>query len=113
MTINRFLTDMKIQFDVIVIGGGRSGLAAGYYLRRSNLSFTVLDMEANPGGSWQQHWESLRLFSPAQRNEAMDFDGVWVVGYGNWTGFASATLIGVGRSAKQTVEEIKAYINAT
>lgn len=57
---------MQKQFDIIVIGGGQSGLAAGYYLRRANLSFTILDMEAKPGGSWQHHWESLRLFSPAQ-----------------------------------------------
>lgn len=38
--------------------------------------------------------------------------GLWLVGYGNWTGFASATLIGVGRSAKQTVEEIKAFMGS-
>jgi hypothetical protein len=31
---------------------------------------------------------------------------LWMVGYGNWTGFASATLIGVGRSARKTVDEI-------
>jgi putative flavoprotein involved in K+ transport len=31
---------------------------------------------------------------------------LWLVGYGNWTGFASATLIGVGRSARSTVQEI-------
>jgi len=31
---------------------------------------------------------------------------LWLVGYGGWTGFASATLIGVGRSARSTVEEI-------
>lgn len=37
-------------------------------------------------------------------------DGLWLVGYGNWTGFASATLIGVGRSAKQTVSEVTAYL---
>jgi hypothetical protein len=37
--------------------------------------------------------------------------GLWFVGYGNWTGFASATLIGVGRSAKTTVEEVTAYIS--
>lgn len=37
--------------------------------------------------------------------------GLWLVGYGNWTGFASATLIGVGRSAKKTVEEIKSYVS--
>jgi putative flavoprotein involved in K+ transport len=31
---------------------------------------------------------------------------LWLVGYGDWTGFASATLIGVGRSARATVTEI-------
>ena len=29
-----------------------------------------------------------------------------LVGYGEWTGFASATLIGVGRSARATVDEV-------
>ena len=37
--------------------------------------------------------------------------GLWLVGYGNWTGFASATLIGVGRSAKATVDEILKYLS--
>jgi len=36
--------------------------------------------------------------------------GLWLVGYGSWTGFASATLIGVGRTARTTAEEIKAYL---
>ncbi len=31
---------------------------------------------------------------------------LWLVGYGEWTGYASATLIGVGRSARQTASEI-------
>jgi cation diffusion facilitator CzcD-associated flavoprotein CzcO len=31
---------------------------------------------------------------------------LWLVGYGEWTGYASATLIGVGRTAKETVEGI-------
>jgi thioredoxin reductase len=31
---------------------------------------------------------------------------LWLVGYGEWTGYASATLIGVGRTAKVTVEDI-------
>jgi cation diffusion facilitator CzcD-associated flavoprotein CzcO len=31
---------------------------------------------------------------------------LWLVGYGEWTGFASATLIGVGRSARATVEQV-------
>jgi cation diffusion facilitator CzcD-associated flavoprotein CzcO len=35
---------------------------------------------------------------------------VWLVGYGNWTGYASATLIGVGRSARATVQEIETVL---
>ncbi len=57
---------MEQRYDVIVIGGGQSGLAVGYYLRRSGLSFIILDREKEPGGSWQHYWKSLRLFSPAQ-----------------------------------------------
>lgn len=37
---------------------------------------------------------------------------LWMVGYGEWTGFASATLIGVGRSARATVEEIARALDA-
>ena len=40
-------------------------------------------------------------------------DGLWLVGFGQWTGFASATLIGVGRSARKTVTEIKAYLEVS
>jgi cation diffusion facilitator CzcD-associated flavoprotein CzcO len=36
--------------------------------------------------------------------------GVWLVGYGGWTGFASATLVGVGRSARQTAREVATYV---
>ncbi len=32
---------------------------------------------------------------------------VWPLGYGDWTGFASATLIGVGRAAKRVAEGIQ------
>jgi hypothetical protein len=32
------------------------------------------------------------------------------MGYGNWTGFASATLIGIGRYAKEAVEDIKGIL---
>jgi putative flavoprotein involved in K+ transport len=38
-------------------------------------------------------------------------DGLWLVGYGNWTGFASATLVGVGRSARQTVAEVETFLS--
>jgi cation diffusion facilitator CzcD-associated flavoprotein CzcO len=41
---------------------------------------------------------------------AADEPRLWLVGYGEWTGFASATVIGVGRSARATVEEITAAL---
>lgn len=37
---------------------------------------------------------------------------LWLVGYGDWTGFASATLIGVGRTARSTVEQILAALTS-
>jgi putative flavoprotein involved in K+ transport len=57
---------MMDKYDVLVIGGGQSGLAIGYYLRRSGLHYKILDMQQQEGGSWPHYWQSLRLFSPAQ-----------------------------------------------
>ncbi|MER6774382.1 ArsO family NAD(P)H-dependent flavin-containing monooxygenase [Streptomyces bacillaris] len=54
--------------DVVVVGGGQAGLAAGYHLRRQGLDFVILDAEASPGGSWQHMWDSLHLFSPADHS---------------------------------------------
>ncbi|MFD5193195.1 ArsO family NAD(P)H-dependent flavin-containing monooxygenase [Streptomyces sp. NPDC058357] len=51
--------------DVVVIGGGQAGLAAGYHLRRKKLDFVILDAQSTPGGAWQHTWDSLHLFSPA------------------------------------------------
>ncbi|KAA0919943.1 NAD(P)/FAD-dependent oxidoreductase [Dietzia sp. ANT_WB102] len=52
--------------DVVVIGGGQSGLAAGFYLRRAGADFEILDAADGPGGAWPHTWPSLRLFSPAE-----------------------------------------------
>ncbi|MET8327350.1 ArsO family NAD(P)H-dependent flavin-containing monooxygenase [Streptomyces sp. NPDC005181] len=56
---------MTDHTDVVVIGGGQAGLAAGYHLRRLGLDFVILDAQATPGGAWQHTWDSLHLFSPA------------------------------------------------
>ena len=53
------------EVDVVVIGGGQSALATAYFLRRTGLSFVLLDAEVAPGGAWQHAWRSLRLFSPS------------------------------------------------
>jgi cation diffusion facilitator CzcD-associated flavoprotein CzcO len=54
-----------IEKDVVVIGGGQAGLAAGWYLLRAGQDFVILDNGDGPGGAWRHGWESLRLFSPA------------------------------------------------
>jgi putative flavoprotein involved in K+ transport len=54
--------------DVVVIGGGQAGLAAGYHLRRQGLDFVILDADPAPGGAWQHMWDSLHLFSPAEHS---------------------------------------------
>jgi putative flavoprotein involved in K+ transport len=57
---------VKGEYDVVVIGGGQSALAVAYYLRRTGLSFILLDAGDASGGAWRETWSSLRLFSPAQ-----------------------------------------------
>lgn len=62
-----------------------------------------------------EHLKSLGIVDEGGRVETVEtrakaVPGLFLVGYGNWTGFASATLIGVGRSAKQTVEMAAAYL---
>ena len=45
-----------------------------------------------------------------QYTRAVKEPNLWLVGYGNWTGFASATIYGVGKTARQTVKELKATL---
>jgi putative flavoprotein involved in K+ transport len=52
--------------EVIVIGGGQAGLAAGYHLSRAGIPFLILDAGTRAGESWRQRWDSLELFTPAR-----------------------------------------------
>lgn len=59
-----------------------------------------------------EHLRPLGVVGPNGRVEVRGTRSIaeprlWMVGYGDWTGFASATLIGVGRSARATVQEIE------
>lgn len=57
---------MQKLFDVIVIGGGQSGLATGYHLQKKGLSFVILEANDQAVGSWPNYYDSLKLFSPAK-----------------------------------------------
>ncbi|MBB1246101.1 NAD(P)/FAD-dependent oxidoreductase [Streptomyces durbertensis] len=52
--------------DVVVVGGGQSGLATARELLRRGLRPVVLEASDRPVGSWPRYYDSLRLFSPAR-----------------------------------------------
>ncbi len=52
--------------DVIVIGGGQSGLAAARAAVERGLAPVVLEASPEPTGSWPRYYDSLTLFSPAR-----------------------------------------------
>lgn len=54
------------HIQTVIIGGGQSGLALGYHLRRRDLPFIILDAHERVGDAWRKRWDSLRLFTPAR-----------------------------------------------
>jgi hypothetical protein len=44
-------------------------------------------------------------------NRSVDVPALWLVGYGDWTGLGSATLIGVTRTARDTVRQVEGYLS--
>ena len=55
------------HFDVVVVGGGQAGLAAGHHLAATGRSFVILDAHRRVGDAWRSRWDSLRMFTPARR----------------------------------------------
>lgn len=46
------------------------------------------------------------------RQQSVEAPSVWLMGYGNWTGAASATITGAGRVARMASREIVANLSA-
>lgn len=56
---------MKTQtLDLVIVGGGQAGLAAAYYASRRNLRYIVLEAGNSVGQSWENRYDSLKLFTP-------------------------------------------------
>lgn len=68
---------MDNNYDVLIIGGGQAGLAAGYHLGKAGLRFAILEGGAEATGSWSRYYDSLKLFSPARYSSlpGMQFPG--------------------------------------
>ena len=55
---------MTVDPAVIVIGAGMTGIAAGYYLRESNIPYVILEAKSDLGGVWNTHrWHGARCDS--------------------------------------------------
>ncbi|MGC7103047.1 flavin-containing monooxygenase [Amycolatopsis lurida] len=52
--------------DVVIIGGGQSGLSAARALNHHGIRPILLEAGAEPTGSWADYYDSLTVFSPAQ-----------------------------------------------
>jgi putative flavoprotein involved in K+ transport len=68
--------DKKLNHEkhkVIVIGAGQAGLSAGYFLKKNNIPFLILDANERVGDSWRNRWNSLRLFTPAKFSSLAGF----------------------------------------
>lgn len=61
---------MSEHIETLIIGGGQSGLAVAYQLKRSGRPVLILEGNERVGDSWRKRWDSLRVFSPAK------FDGL-------------------------------------
>lgn len=65
---------MNNKVDVLVIGSGQAGLSIGYYLKKSNLSFIIVDSSNRIGDVWRNRYDSLLLFSPRNYSSLVGLD---------------------------------------
>src|SRR5215510_11849203 len=54
--------------EVLIVGAGQTGLAAGYHLLRRGREVLLVDRNERIGDSWRARWDSLKLYSPASRD---------------------------------------------
>ena len=50
--------------EVLIVGGGQSGLGMGYRLREAGVPFVIVDDRDRVGDVWRARWRSLVLFTP-------------------------------------------------
>jgi cation diffusion facilitator CzcD-associated flavoprotein CzcO len=55
--------------DVLVLGGGQSGVIMGARLDRLGVSYVVVDKHAKPGDGWRGRYSSLALHTPTYVND--------------------------------------------
>ncbi len=71
------MTTTTQRTEVLVIGAGQAGLAAGHELGRLGIPFRIVHADQRVGDQWRRRWSSLRLYSPAYADSlpGMPFPG--------------------------------------
>ena len=60
ITMSKF--EKTVEHDVVIVGGGISGLAAARYLRKNNIDFLLIELEKRTGGNAQHGENSVSAF---------------------------------------------------
>jgi len=65
------------HWHTVIIGSGQAGLSTGYFLKKMNDNFIILDENEKIGHPWRKRWDSLMLFTPSQHDglPGMPFPG--------------------------------------
>lgn len=53
-----------METDVLVIGAGQAGLAAGFHLKRAGITHVIVEASPRVGDVWRNRYASLTLFTP-------------------------------------------------
>ena len=125
------MTDQLL--DVVIVGGGQSGLAMARHLARRGLRFVVLEAATEVGHVWRSRWDSLTLFTPAQhdalpgmaflrrstdggvvhRRGVSDVPGLYFLGL-SWQHTRGSALLGfVNQDAAYLADQIAAHHRAS
>lgn len=73
------------DYEVVIIGGGQAGLAAGRQAQSQGLNYIILEASNTVGSAWRKRYDSLTLFTPRSN---------------------SALIGGVGTDAKVIIDRI-------
>ncbi|GKU84076.1 NAD(P)/FAD-dependent oxidoreductase [Niallia sp. NCCP-28] len=60
------------MYDTLIIGSGQAGISIGYYLKKTNQKFLIIDKASEIGDSWKERYDSLVLFTPRMYNSLPD-----------------------------------------
>lgn len=52
------------DYEVVIIGGGQAGLAAGRHAQSQGLNYIILEASNAVGNAWRERYDSLTLFTP-------------------------------------------------